>query len=102
MHINKMMIIKVATDATVAITITTFLSSSGEFILNGLSEPILVAFTEGAETLIDVNVEGPVIVVFSVFAAAIVVVVFIAAVIVVVLADVLGVCLVGANRAIGS
>ena len=102
MHINKMMIIKVATDTTVAITITTFLSSSGGFRLNDLSEPLLVAFAEGAEILIDVIVEGIVFAVFSVVAAAIFVVVFIAVVIVVVLVDVLGVCVVGANRVIGS
>ena len=102
MHINKMMIIKVATDATVAITITTFLSSFVEFRLNGLSEPLLAAFVESAETLIDVIVEGIVFVVFSVVAGAIVVVVFMAVVIVVVLVDVLGVCVVGTNRVIGS
>ena len=47
-HIDKMMIIKVAADATVAIIITKFLSSSSdEFRLNLLSEFALAAIVEG-------------------------------------------------------
>ena len=93
---NKVIIIKVAIDATVAITITTFLTSSWGFRLNDLSEPFLVVFVEDVGTLFDVVVEG------KVFAAAIVAVVVIVVVMVVVLSDKLVVCVVGANRVIGS
>ena len=75
-----MMIIKVATDATVAITITKFLSSSGGFRLNGLM----------------------VFVAFFVVVAAFVVVVVIAVVMVLVLEDLQPVSFVSANRGIGS
>lgn len=101
MNIIKMMIIKVVTDATVAITTTTFLSSSGGFKVNGLPEPLLVAIVEDVGTLLDAVVKGVVFVAFSLFAAAIVVVVVVA-VVVVVLADVQGASFVRANRVIGS
>ena len=101
MNIAKMMIIKVATDTTVAITTTTFLSSSGGFKVNGLPEPLLVAIVEDVGTLLDPVVKGVVFVAFSLVAAAIVVVIVVA-VVVVVLADVQGVSFVCANCVIGS
>lgn len=90
MHINKMMIIKVAIDATVAIIITTFLSSSGGFRLNGLSEPLLVAIFENREPLF--------VTIVIVTAAVVVLVVVLGEV----QTDVLGVCVVDTNRVIGS
>ena len=101
MNVTKMMITKVATDATVAITITTFLSSSGGFKVNGLPEPLLVAIVEDVGTLLDAAVKGVVSVPFSLVAAAIVVVVAVA-VVVEVLADVQRASFVCANGAIGS
>ena len=107
-----MRIIKVATDATVAIIITIFLSSSNGFRLNGLSELLLVAFVERAETLFDGIVEGAesvfvlidlgreaLLVAIIVATVAVVVVVV---VVVVVLTDVLDACVVDTNRVIGS
>ena len=122
MHINKMIIIKVATDA-IAIIITTFLSSSGGFRLNGLSESLLVAVVEDAKTLSNAIVEGaePLLVVIvenrepflggivegreSLLIAIIVataVVLVLVVFLVVILTDVLGVCVVDANGATGS
>ena len=72
-----MMIIKVATDATVTTITTTFLSSSGLFELNCVSE-------------------GVVVLTFSVAAIASVIVD------VLMLTDVIGACVFGANPAIGS
>ena len=88
-HINKMMIIKVATDATVVIIIITFLSSSGEFWFNVLSEPSVASIAES-------------VVVLFVVVIIFVVVVAIIAVAVVVLADVLGAGVVDKNRVTGS
>ena len=101
MHINKMMIIKVATDTTIAIITTTFLSSSGGFRLNGLSESLLVSFVEVKERFFDAIVEGkePFLVKIIVVTGAFGVVVL---VVVMVLTDVPGFCVVGANRVIGS
>ena len=86
-----MMIIKVATDATAAIIITMFLSSSGEFGLNCLSEPLVADIVE---VIIAVTFSGVVIGVVVVFAVVVIVVV--------VLTDVLDVLVSGANRVIGS
>ena len=96
-----MRIIKVATDATVAIIITIFLSSSNGFRLNGLSELLLDGIVEGAESvfvLIDLGRE-PLLVAIIVATVAVVVVVV---VVVVVLTDVLDACVVDTNRVIGS
>ena len=99
MHINKMMIIKVAADANVAITITKFLSSPGGFRLNGLSEPLLTAIAEVVETLFDTVVEG---IVFRAFTVVVLVVVVVVVVMLVILTDVQGVSFIGPNRDIGS
>ena len=107
-----MIIIKVATDATVAIAIIMFLLSSVGFRLNDLSEPLLAAFVEGAETLFDAIVEFKTFVTFFPVATTIVVVVAmvvanvavvaVAVVVVVIPTGLLGVCFAGANRVIGS
>ena len=102
MYITKIMIIKVATDATVAITITAFLSSSGGFRVNGLPEPLLVAIAEGVEKWRNAVVKGAVFVVFSLVAAPIVVVGVIVVLVVMVLTDAQGASFVCANRVIGS
>ena len=101
MHINKTMIIKVATDATVAIIITTYLSSSGRFRLNGLSEPLLVAIVENREPLFVAVVEDRELSLIAITVVTDVVVVLVVA-LGVILTDVLGVCVVDANRVIGS
>lgn len=85
------MIIKVTTDANVAIIITTFLSSSGGFRLNGLSEPLFVAIVEGTETLLDAIVESRELLL-----------VVVTAVVVAIVVVVLGVCVVDAKLVIGS
>ena len=108
MHINKTIIINVATDATTAIITTTFLSSSDGFRLNGLLGPLLAAFIEGEERLFDAIVEDkePLLVVIVEAAESLLVVtgvVFVVVLVVVmVLTDMLGVCVIGANRVIGS
>lgn len=102
MHIDKMMIIKVASDATVAITTTKFLSSSGGSRLNGLSETFFVAIVEGVKTLFDVVVEDTVFEAFFVAVTAIVLVVVIVVVMAVPMTDMQGGSFAGANRVIGS
>ena len=88
-HIDKMMIIKVAADATVAIIITKFLSSSSdEFRLNLLSEFALAAIVEG--------------VVVSAVAIGFVVFIAVTMAVVVVVTDVPGPGVVDTNRRIGS
>ena len=98
-----MMITKVAIDATIAIIIATFLSSSGRFILTGLSEPLLFAIVERVKRFFDTIVDS---IGFEIFCVVVVmvaaIVVTVAVFVLVVLKDMLGVCVVGANRIIGS
>ena len=98
-----MMITKVAIDATIAIIITTFLSTSGRFILTGLSEPLLFAIVERVNRFFDTIVDSIGFVIFCVVVVMVAaIVVTVAVFVLVVLKDMLGVCVVGANRIIGS
>ena len=93
MYIVKTMIVKVATDTTAAIIMMFFILSDG-FWPSSLFKPLVVEFVEELFALtffvIDTGFETIVSVVVALVVVAVVVV------------DVLGVCVVDANRVIGS
>lgn len=100
MYIVRVMIIKITTDTTAAITIMFFVSSD-VFSPSSLFKPLVVEFVEeifALAVIIDTDFETFVVVV----AITLVDLGLVTVVVALVVVDVLGACVVDANRIIGS